>query len=794
MQPKTGLFFTLTALTLIFLSTFRPAGAVNDVMTSSGLATVIPGRLEVQFESDVSGDAMSTSLNRLSFGILTLDRSLEKIQVKDAIQMFPWRNGTKALVGNNDMSKYYEIFFPEEIDLNEAINELLQNPYVRSVDPVYAIPVAVTPNDPSFNLQWAVKKVNDTAAYNIEKGSDTAKIAIIDSGVLYDHPDLLDNIWVNPGEDLDGDMVVFDADDSNLVDNDGNYYDDLIGWDFFSGFGGDVTCEDWDCGTPDNNPIDWDGHGTHCAGIAAMVTNNGTGGAGIAGGWGGGKGPHRGPRIICIRVGGSGYRPDAGHTGFVNSTNCAEGIDYAVSVGADVVNMSWGVSNTGAMQSALLNCQANNVLAIHAAGNAGSTMGDFCDAWAMVTSVAWTNADDRKNTYSNYGSWIDISAPGTSIYSTYPSNFSPTYAWLDGTSMAAPHVAGAVALLRSHNPALTLTQVQDLIYDNADDMYGEPLWIQGYMGSGRLNTYNMFDSMATAAFEAGPVLIGEAPLTVDFTDLSPYSPTTWSWDFGDGGGSSDQNPEHTYNDYGLKTVMLTVDDQFGNATEVLKNLIMITADTMKFQSISAEPGEHIVVPVYLDNKYLSKSITVPFKIRDNGGGVPDYITFDSANTTGLRTDYFESVSSIFFDPFNLRYTYTMLPNIAGGSTYLTADTGAILNLFLTVSGSITASKQVIIEDTTLSGRVAKLESVIYDYYPVVMPGIISITVCQRGDVNGDEDINIFDITYLINYLYKGGPTPPDLTCADVNDDGDINIFDITYLINYLYKGGPPPPA
>ena len=797
---------SIPSLILIILTFFLSAIPLQaryiDGQSGSG-AVIMPGRLEVQFETDVDPDKLSLSIDRVSFGIPTLDKTLENIEVYQMNKMFSGRKSNKSDDSYVNMSKFYEIVFPEERDLNAVIEELLQNPYVRTVDPVYAIPVrGLIPDDPDFNEQWGVKKIQDTLAWEREKGSDTAKIAIIDSGVLFSHVDLIDNIWVNPGEDLDGDRVVHDVDDSNMVDDDGNGYDDLIGYDFFTGFSG-ATCMDVDCGIPDNNPSDFDGHGTHVAGIAAAVTNNGVGVAGVAGGWGGGIGPYAGPRIMCLRVGGYGYTPEVGYTGYVNSANVATAVDYAVDAGACVMNCSFGMTQSTAMTAALRRADSAGIMVIHAAGNDGADSPDYYDQWEdpfgagrkLVLVVAWTNTDDRKNTYSNYGTWVDLCAPGTNIYNTYSSSGSQTYAYLSGTSMAAPHVAGAVALIKSHMPDYGRDEIEPLIVDNTDDMMSEPLWIQGKLGSGRLNTFKALENLPAAAFSAGPVLLGEAPLTVDFVDESPNSPTTWNWDFGDGGNSTDQNPNHTYYDYGLKTVSLTVDEPNGTATEVLKNLVMVTADTLRFEPISTQPNTEVVIPVYLDNKYLVSSIMLPFKIRRPDGSIPSYpsyIRFDSASTVGLRTENWDQVKAIYFDPYGQRFTYSLLPNTTTpGSNYLQPDTGAILNLYFHI-GTSPGNETLIIEDTVLSGREMKLGSIYSDYVPVMVPGQLTVAICDRGDADFSGSINILDVTYIINYLYKGGPEP-DLYCADANATGMINILDVTYIINYLYKGGPPPP-
>ncbi|UCD17133.1 MAG: S8 family serine peptidase, partial [Candidatus Zixiibacteriota bacterium] len=500
--------------TLIVISAVSFSQVPPEEIKTTARPVLMPGRLEVQFETDVPTERLTSSINGVGVGIASLDRRLQKIGAVDALPIFPWHRGREAGVGLDDMSRFFELVFSEEQNINDVIENLRKSPYVRSVSPVYAMPLYVEPNDPNFSSQWGLKKINDTAAWNVEKGSDTVKIAMIDSGVLYSHPDLRDNIWVNPGEDLDNDMVVYDTDDSNNIDNDGNGLDDLIGYDFFTGFSSSVTCEDADCGVPDNNPIDWNGHGTHCAGIAAAVMNNSLGVASVAGGWGGGLGPYAGPRIMCIRVGASGYHPDYGHTGYVNSANCATGIDYAVTMGADIISCSWGMSQSAAMTSALLRADSAGVVVFHAAGNENSTSGDYYDTWSppsvghkLVVTVAWTTSGDVKAYSSNYGWWIDICAPGSSIYSTYASNYTATYGYASGTSMAAPHVAGVAALIKSHMPDYKRDEIVPLIIYNADPMPNEQLWLQGQLGSGRVNAYNCLDSLPAAAFSAGPDLI-----------------------------------------------------------------------------------------------------------------------------------------------------------------------------------------------------------------------------------------------------------------------------------------------
>ncbi|MCH9024812.1 MAG: S8 family serine peptidase, partial [candidate division Zixibacteria bacterium] len=294
-------------------------------------------------------------------------------------------------------------------------------------------------------------------AWDLETGSDSIKFADIDTGVNYKHPDLLGNVWVNPGEDLDGDGLVFDTNDLNGIDDDSNgVVDDLIGYDFFTGFGAMGIYPGEDGGIRDPDPNDFNSHGTHIAGIAAGMNNNGTGVTGIAGGWFGGNRSFRGVQIMCLRVGGTA----ADGLGYVNSTNCGQAIDYAAMMGADVINCSWGSQGTSAMIQVMSNAAAAGVTVVHASGNGNIEVPDFLDVLGDdVLSVASTTSSDIKSGFSNFGDWIDISAPGSGIYSTVSFSYNPSYGYKSGTSMAAPMVCGTALLIKSMMPSLSRQQV-----------------------------------------------------------------------------------------------------------------------------------------------------------------------------------------------------------------------------------------------------------------------------------------------------------------------------------------------
>jgi len=305
-------------------------------------------------------------------------------------------------------------------------------------------------------------------AWDTTQGNPEIAIAVIDTGIDYNHPDLAPNIWHNPGE-IPG----------NGLDDDANgYIDDAVGWDFVDAYGG---ASDEDYTTPDNDPMDRHGHGTHVAGIAAAATGNGLGVSGVAGNC----------RIMAVRAG---YRTPSGG-GVLTSVAAAQGIVYAGENGAKVINLSWGdYQKSNLIEDAMSFATDQGALICAAAGNE-DTSGLLYPAASdnnAVMAVGATDRNDAKASFSNYGEWVDVSAPGVAVYSTYIDN---AYCLMNGTSMAAPHAAGVAALLFSYLPGLTALDAKTRIMRSVDVLSA----LSGKnLTSGRINAHSALTSNYTS--------------------------------------------------------------------------------------------------------------------------------------------------------------------------------------------------------------------------------------------------------------------------------------------------------
>ena len=352
--------------------------------------------------------------------------NIDELELKNDLLSFGFVSDVKTL----GMPYYYIIHLSVSNgrELAEVIKKLLNKESVGQVEFDYIVFPNIKPNDPYLPLQWALDHqadfdINAPTAWNRVQNCDSKSvgaIAVIDSGIDVLHPDLAQNIWVNPNEVKNG------------VDDDGNgYIDDINGYDFVANSG---------------EMIDPLGHGTHVAGIIGAQGNDGIGITGLC--W---KAKMMSLRFINARNEGK-------------TSDAILAINYAVRMGAKIINNSWGGGPySDALKAAIINAYNNNVLFVAAAGNDGRNT-DVSPYYPQgynvgnVISVANIRSDGTLNNTSNFGSnSVDIAAPGTSILSTYKYK---KYAYLTGTSMAAPYVSAHAAQLMTE---IYFHKIDDLV-------------------------------------------------------------------------------------------------------------------------------------------------------------------------------------------------------------------------------------------------------------------------------------------------------------------------------------------
>ncbi len=552
----------------------------------------VPNAIVVKFSDDILSQIDKSALKMGKTGIFNIDQLSQRFDVQTIIQKFP-RAKTKVYQGRViNLKAWHKIRFAHDVDIEEVVAAYKNLPGVVDAQPIGIHRIYRTPNDPKFPDQWHLDQANDAdidapEAWDIQTGNEDIIVAILDTGVRYYHKDLGGaNASSTNVEAARGNMWINWAEKNGVagVDDDGNgYVDDWIGWDFVDGVNA-YPGEDGD--TPDNDPRDFNGHGTHCSGIVAAMNNNGYAVSSPSGGWGDGTNTEygNGVKIMPLRIGWS-ERLWIFEMGYVSMDFAADAFYYAADNGARIASCSWGSSNTGGIADAIDYFLASGGLIFKAAGNDDNEESDFMTERTDIIAVASTDENDVKSDFSSYGTWVEISAPGSNIVSTYHDHNDPDndyVATMSGTSMATPLAASVAALIWSQHPDWTADQVKQQLYDTADDIYSVPgnENYQGKLGAGRVNAYRAVNTgggpaAPTANFTASPTS-GCAPLTVTFTDQSTGDIDSWSWDFGDGSTSTEQNPTHQYTSAGTYTVKLTVTGPGGSDTETKVDYITVS--------------------------------------------------------------------------------------------------------------------------------------------------------------------------------------------------------------------------
>jgi subtilisin family serine protease len=347
--------------------------------------------------------------------------------------------------------------------LQNVKKALSRNPHVKFVEENFIASGGSVPNDPTYASQWHLPKISAPQGWDISTGSSVVDIAIIDSGVDPNHPDLAGKL--------------------------------LPGYNFLNGT---------------NDTHDVLGHGTAVAGTAAAISNNGIGVSSLA--W-------KNPIMPLVVLDASDY---------ASYSNIASAITYAVDHGVRVINVSiGGTSSSSTLQNAVNYAWSKGALVFASAMNKANSTPNYPAACANAIAVASTDSNDNRSSFSNYGTWITISAPGSYIYTT---NNGGGYGAWNGTSFSSPLTAGLAALVLSVNSSLTNQQVRDIILQNADDL-GTAGFDQ-YFGNGRINVIKSLQAaqsyvpqadvtapdVSFSAPASGATLIGAVTASVTATD------------------------------------------------------------------------------------------------------------------------------------------------------------------------------------------------------------------------------------------------------------------------------------
>ncbi len=472
-------------------------------------------------------------------GVPSLDALSERFSVTGMEHMYGGMTGNlKSKADRDILDRVWAVDFPEEMGLKTVqaayaalpeVEEVLLVDICKMYDAY--LPDDISPNQYYLrNLNVGGPDIHAVGAWNQTLGDSNIIVAVIDSGVDWHHPDLGGThpdkvngaIWTNWAEYYGTDNV----------DDDGNgKVDDIRGWDFVN-LPASSGWPDEDVVGQDNDPMDYESHGTSCAGCVAAITNNGIGIAGTA----------PGCKIMALRVG---WLPNGETGGVVRMDFASQGILYAANNGAKIINSSWGSSSF--LSLAVTAAQNAGVLIVTAAGNDDNTVASYLSSRSGVIAAAATNQDDLKASFSSYGSWVEISAPGVGIFTTSYNRFDQShgYSAVSGTSFSSPITCGAAALLWSANPGMGYQQITSLLLNSADNIDDLNPAYTGMLGAGRVNMLRalgdtehrypaefptMFDAINSAAdgdiiaVEGGIIITG--PLTVvgkNYEILGGYS-------------------------------------------------------------------------------------------------------------------------------------------------------------------------------------------------------------------------------------------------------------------------------
>ena len=362
-------------------------------------------------------------------------------------------------IGSDTLDLTYKLHFDDTLGVNQMITEIENLSWVDYCEKAPLIKTTYTPNDAHTN-QWYLSKIDAFSGWSHTKGSSDVVIAIVDNAVRITHSDLVDNLWVNPGEVENG------------LDSDLNGYpDDIHGYD--------VADNNNNPNPPSSFTSGAFSHGSHCAGTASATTDNSNGVAGIG----------FDCKIMAVKC-----TPD--NSDGATLPFAYEGLKYAVDANADIVSMSWGSKVPSFTGDALLSAaNLQGITMFAAAGNDNEENIYSPASHQNVMAVGATNENDERASFSNYGEEIAFMAPGVSIYNLLGGN-DDDYGYSNGTSMACPIAAGIGGLVLSMHPNYSPNDIKNAISVGCDDIESLNPNYSGKLGAGRVNIGNIFESVS----------------------------------------------------------------------------------------------------------------------------------------------------------------------------------------------------------------------------------------------------------------------------------------------------------
>ncbi len=415
---------------------------------------------------------------------------------------------------------------------------------------------------------------------------------------------------------------------------------------------------------------------------------------------------------------------------------------------------------------------------------------DYRFSGAIMVAASYN--DHVPAPFTSHGQRLDVHAFGTwDVYTLgygglYGSDTTDYYtSSFSGTSSASPIIVGASAILQGihksvHSRVLDHNGMRTLL-----QAYSTPQAPHSWLIGPLPDLQGSIDEVVGVAFFADTT-IGWVPFDVNYTATSGLQVDTWAWDFFDGDSAFVQSPSHTYTIPGMFDVSVEIDADGDIRYSQKDNYIVALADSMIAPDTGLLPGETIEVPIYARNITPLTSIIIPVEYS----GVLN-LTLDSFSTAGCRTDYFELQNYIHADANNKRKTIKLQSSASGGAPELSPGTGCIVKLYLRLAAGATPGDSAIIGLDGYSFYTPEFNGSVLNYEPVAQSG--SIYACaHRGNMDGEEGITVSDVTFLVDYLFKGGPAPDPLESSDVNCDDETTVVDLSHLVDYLFRFGPPP--